>query len=138
MRGAVFGILAGTALAFSVAQPAAAVTIPGNSSISLSGSVIGTPAGSITNATSLDFTSEVGTPSVGTPGTLDGYGTGTGAFTGVSCLTGSCGSIKDIASLVTGPLSLTDFFILTGGTNSAAIHFDLASIDSITRPDPFL
>src|SRR4051794_33377643 len=99
MRGAVLKILAGTALALSAAQPAAAVQLAPGSSISLSGSVIGTPAGSITNATSLDFTSTVGTPSPGVAGTLDGYGTGSGSFTGISCA-GTCGTIQDIASLV--------------------------------------
>src|SRR4051812_45622265 len=114
MRKLILALAGATALTAASAANAA-VTIGTGSSISLSGSVIASPAGDIRNAHSLDFTSEVGVPSPGVAGILAGYGTGTGAFAGVSCVTGTCGTIQDIATLAIGALPITNFFVLTGG-----------------------
>jgi PEP-CTERM motif len=129
-------VLAGTALAAAVAQPAAAAGPPITGGISSSGYVVISPSGDISQATSLDFTTATGTPSPGVPGVLSSYGAGTGSFAGVLCTTGTCGSIQDLTSLVVGPDAIPGFFILTGGTNASPISFDLTAITGITRTTP--
>jgi hypothetical protein len=128
-------VLAGTALAIAVAQPATAgPTLTGG--ISSNGYVVINPSGDISQASSLDFTTSTGMPSPGVPGVLSSYGAGTGSFAGVLCASGTCGSIQDIASLVVGPTSIPAFFILTGGTNGNPITFDLSGITAINRSTP--
>jgi hypothetical protein len=128
MRGAFLGILAGTALALTAAQPAAAAALIANSQISINGSVI-TNTPNAADATALDFTS--GTTTNGSlPGNLSQFNGGaTGSFAGQFC-TGTCGSIYDIASLAVGPLSpaLSPFFTLTNG-----VTFSLSNITLIDR-----
>jgi PEP-CTERM motif len=135
MRKVVLRLVAGTALAVAVAQPAAAgPTLTGG--ISSIGYVYTSPGTDVSTATSLDFDTAAGTQTPGTPGVLSSYGSGSGSFAGVMCTTGSCGSIKDIASLVVGPMPISSFFILTGGNNSDPITFDLSAITGITRTAP--
>jgi hypothetical protein len=135
MRGAFLGILAGTALAFTAAQPAAAAALAAGTSINSNGYVIANPtSGDISQATSLDFNTSSGAPSPGTPGVLTSYGAGAGSFAGVSCNNvAGCGSIQDIASLVLGPQSISNFFVLTGGNNVNPIIFNLTGITFIDR-----
>lgn len=126
------------AVALAAAQPAMALPqIAAGSAISTGGFVIASttpPGGDISQATSLDFTTLIGVPSPGTPGVLTSYGTGLGSFTGVACANPlGCGTIQDLASLVTGPLAISNFVVLTGGTNVSPISFDLASISNINR-----
>jgi len=125
MRGAFLKILAGTALAFAGAIPAAAAQLITGSQISIGGSVI-TNTADASQATALDFTS--GTTSNGAlPGTLSTYNGGaTGSFAGLFCA-GSCGTINDIASLMVGA-SASPFFTLTNG-----VTFSLSNITSIDR-----
>lgn len=125
MRGAVLKILAGSALALAMAQPAAAaVDITGN--MNINGFVVGNTA-NIKDSTALDFTDGVTTGSAN--GVLSGY---VGTINGVSLVcSGTCGSIKDIASLATGAQSISAFWLLTGpGTG---LSFDLTGITSIDR-----
>jgi len=137
MRGAFLGILASTALAFTAAQPAAAATIAAGSTVSVTGNVIVNPTNQdVSQATSLDFTNALYTPSLGTPGPVSSY-SGTGTFLGDVCL-GSCGTIQDILSLVVGPVSIPNFFLLSGGTGPASISFSLDNISSIVRTPGFL
>lgn len=120
---------------------AEAIPIPANSGISLNGYVMavgGGGAGPVSSATSLDFTVAGGGPSPGVPGVLSSYGDGTGIFTGVSCSTGSCGSIADISNFAIGPQTITPFVQLTGGNNPFPINFALSSIDTIDGGAPFL
>jgi hypothetical protein len=130
MRKVLLMAVGATALAVASAATAAP-TITGT--ISSAGYVDINPPGDISQATSLDFTDSTGTPSPGTPGVLSTYGAGTGDFTGVTCSGGTCGTIQDIASLMTGPVSIPAFFVLTGGTNINPITFDLTGITSINR-----
>lgn len=126
MRGAVLKILAGTALAFAVAQPASAAQLIVGSQMSVNGTVIGnTP--NVRDATALDFTT--GTTSNGSsPGTVTSFnGTATGSFAGQFC-SGTCGTIADIASLAIGPQSLSPFYVLTDG-----VTFSLTNITFIDR-----
>ena len=128
-------------LALAAAQPAYAVGLATGSAISTSGSVIASPGApsDISAATSLDFTTETGVATPGTPGLLTSYGTGLGSFAGITCNNpAGCGTIQDLLApnFVTGAQSITDFVVLTGGSNPSAIHFDLSSINSITRTIP--
>ena len=125
MRGAFLGILAGAGLALAAAQPAAAAAVIG--SVNINGAVIANPTSSdVSQATSLDFTA-TGSPSLGTPGSLSQY---VGNLNSVPLFcSGACGSIQDILSLVTGPLAISNFFVLTG----APVSFDLANITMIDR-----
>jgi hypothetical protein len=127
MRGAFLGILAGTALAFTAAQPAAAAALIAGSQISINGSVI-TNTADASQATSLDFTT--GTTSNGSaPGILSTFNGGaTGSFAGQFCGGPNCGTISDIASLALGPQSLSPFFALTDG-----VMFSLTNITLIDR-----
>jgi hypothetical protein len=137
MRGALLGILAGTALAFTAAQPAAAATIAAGSTVSVTGNVIVNPTNQdVSQATSLDFTDGSYTPSLGTAGPVSSY-SGTGTFLGDVCV-GSCGTIQDILSLVPGAVSIPNFFLLSGGTGPASISFSLNNISSIVRTPGFL
>jgi len=137
MRGAFLGILAGTALAFTAAQPAAAATIAAGSTVSVTGNVILNPTNQdVSQATSLDFTNGFYTPSLGVAGPGSSY-SGTGSFLGDVCV-GSCGTIQDILSLVVGAQSISNFFLLTGGTGPASISFSLNGISSIVRTPGFL
>ena len=130
MRKVVLGILASTALAFGMAQPAIAAPIVGGSTVSIGGFAT-TDTLDAAQAHSIDFTNGSG-PSVGSPGTLTNY-IGTGTFAGAVCA-GSCGSIYDIASLVVGPQAISPFWALTGGLNG--LTFSLTSISSIDRSSP--
>ena len=133
MRGAILGILAGSALAFGAAQPAAAAGML-TGGISSNGYVLINPPGDISQATSLDFNTAAGTATPGTPGVLSSYGSGSGSFAGVFCSgVPSCGSIQDITSLVVGAQSIPLFFVLTGGNNGNPITFDLTAITAIDR-----
>ena len=125
MRGAFLGILAGVALAATAAQPAAAASsISGN--ININGYVVGNTA-NIKDSTALDFTDGVTTGSAN--GVLSGY---VGNINGVPLVcAGTCGSIKDLATLATGAQSISAFWVLTGpGTG---LSFDLTGITSIDR-----
>jgi hypothetical protein len=130
---------AAVAAAALLIAPAVADAAPilGGSSISLNGFVNGNTS-KIGNATALDFTDSTNTASPGVAGVLSAYGSGTGSFAGVSCATGSCGSILDIASLTVGAQTITNFLSLTGGTNASPITYTLSSIDSIQRLGDFL
>ena len=111
-----------------------AAPITAGSSIDLNGYVQANGASTLNMATSLDFvTGSGGAASVGTAGTLSSYSSGTGAFAGITCSTGSCGAIKDIASLAVGAQSITTFLSLTGGSNASAITFNLSNITGINR-----
>lgn len=126
MRGAILKILAGTALALAMAQPAAAATnITGN--ININGFVVGNTA-DIKNSTALDFTDGVTTGSAN--GVLSAY---VGNINGVPlvCSTSPCGSIKDISSLTVGAQSISAFWVLTGA--GTGLSFDLTGITSIDR-----
>jgi hypothetical protein len=129
MRRLFIGILAGTALAFAGAtQAAAATSVTGN--VNVNGFVVGnTP--NIQDSTALDFTD--GSTTGPADGVLSGY---VGNINGnpLLCNTGSCGSIKDINSLVVGAQSIPLFFALTGA--GAGISFDLTGISSINRSSP--
>ena len=125
MRRALLAILASTAVALTAAQPAAAATnISGN--MNINGFVVGNTA-NIKDSTALDFTDGVTTGSAN--GVLSGY---VGNINGVPLVcAGTCGSIKDINSLVTGAQSISAFWVLTGpGTG---LSFDLTGITSIDR-----
>jgi hypothetical protein len=124
MRGALLGILAG-GLALAAAQPAAAAAVVG--SVNINGPVIANPTSSdVSLATSLDFTT-TGLPTPGVAGSLSQY---VGNLNSVPLFcTGVCGTIQDISSLVTGPLAISNFFVLIG----APVSFDLASINLIDR-----
>lgn len=125
MRGAFLSILAGTALALAVAQPAAAATvITGN--ININGFVVGNTA-NIKDSTALDFTDGLTTGAAN--GVLSGY---VGNINGVPLVCGgTCGSIKDISSLTVGAQSILSFWVLSGpGTG---LSFDLNGIQSIDR-----
>ena len=125
MRGAVLKILAGTALALAMAQPAAAAQLITGSQISIGGPVI-TNTVDASQATALDFTT--GTTTNGSaPGTVTTFNGGsTGSFAGQFCA-GSCGTVNDIASLIVGG-SASPFFTLTNG-----VTFSLTNITSIDR-----
>jgi hypothetical protein len=125
MRGAFLKILAGTALAFATAAPAAAAQLIGGSQISIAGPVI-TDTADASQAHSLDFTNGPLTNG-SAPGTVTTFNGGaTGSFAGQFC-SGSCGTINDIMSLVVGG-SVTPFFTLTDG-----VTFSLTSITFIDR-----
>jgi hypothetical protein len=117
-----------------------AAYIPAGSSIDLAGFVdaIGGTT-DISTALGLDFTAILGTPSPGVAGTLISYGSGTGAFAGITCNTaGSCGTIEDISSLALGPQSINGFLNLTGGNNASPIVFSLTSLTSVSPTPLFL
>src|SRR4051794_36710405 len=126
MRGAILSILAGTALAFTAAQPVAAATSV-TGSMNINGYVVGdTP--NIQDSTKLDFTD--GTNTGAANGVLSGY---VGTINGVSllCNTGTCGSIMDINSLVVGLQTINNFWVLSGA--GTGLTFDLTGISSINR-----
>jgi hypothetical protein len=121
------GILAGTTLAFTMTQPAAAAALIAGSQISINGSVI-TNTADASQATALDFTT--GTTSNGSaPGILSTFNGGaTGSFAGQFCGGPNCGTISDITALVLGPTSISPFFVLTDG-----VTFSLTNITLIDR-----
>ncbi len=130
--------LLAAAASIGLVTAANAVPLMANSSINLTGNVIGGGSTTLVNSTSLDFTGPNGMPSPGAAGVISSYNTGTGAFSGFTCSTGTCGTIQDIASLTTGALSISNFLSLTGGNNTAPINFSLSNITSIGRTSPFL
>ena len=131
--------LLAAAATIGLMSAANAVPITAGSKIDLNGFVQATGSTTLQAATGLDFTTAAAnTAGTGTPGpgVLSSYGGGTGTFAGLTCSTGSCGSIQDIASLVTGAQTITNFVSLSGGTNPNAVNFTLRSIDSIGRGQP--
>ena len=136
MRTVMLALASTIALAAASAANAA-VTIGAGSTISVTGNVIANPTNQdISQATSLDFTNSLYTPSLGVAGPVSSY-SGTGSFAGDICL-GSCGTIQDILSLAVGPQSIPNFFLLSGGTGPASISFSLDGISSIVRTPGFL
>lgn len=127
------------AAAASIGLITAANAVPlVNSSINLSGNVIGGGSTTLVNSTSLDFTGPSGTPTPGVAGVVANYNTGTGTFAGFVCSTGTCGSIQDITSLTVGAQNIANFLSLSGGNNASAINFSLSNITAIGRTSPFL
>jgi len=128
-------LLAGSAILATA--PAGAAPLIAGSSIDFGGFLQGSGGdGTLGGATAIDFVNgALGTASPGTAGTVATYGSGTGTFLGFSCMGGSCGTINDIANLAVGAQSMTSFFTLTGGNNTAPIIFDLTAISSINRAD---
>ncbi|WP_308517208.1 PEPxxWA-CTERM sorting domain-containing protein [Sphingomonas flavescens] len=131
MKRYVLAVAAAATAVFAAAPTTAAPLIAG-SQISLNGYVVGSPAGSISQATSLDFTDAMGTTG-SAPGVLSSYGAGSGSFAGVACTSAPCGSIVDLASLAIGAQTINNFVTLTGGNNVNPIYFTLLGIQSITR-----
>ncbi|MBI0477208.1 PEP-CTERM sorting domain-containing protein [Sphingomonas sp. MA1305] len=118
--------------AVCAASNANAATIATGSSVDFTGYLNATGGNSLSTATALDFlASSGGTASPGVAGLIPNYGTGTGTFAGFSCMTGTCGTIQDIANFRVGAQSIANFFVLTGGNNASPISFDLSSIDTI-------
>ncbi len=129
MKKSVMAFLA--AASFVTANPASAAPVVGQ--ISFTGGAVAVGSPSFGSATGIDFVSG-SSASPGTAGTITSYGfptgTATGSFAGLQCITGTCGSIKDILSLASaGPIN--SFLILTGGP---AISFDLSSVTYATNP----
>jgi len=128
-------LMAGSALVASTSANAA--PLMGGSSIDFGGYLQGSGGdGTLGGSTFIDFVNGAGgAASPGTAGKIPTYGSGTGTFAGFTCMGGQCGTINDIANLVVGAQSITNFFSLTGGNNTSPINFDLTSISSINRAD---
>ncbi len=121
-----------TAAAACVVMAAAAQAIPVSGQISLGGYAAAVGSVGMAAATGLDFVANGSAGlSPGTAGGITSFGAGSGSFSGFACasLGGSCGSIKDLASFSTGPLS--SFLTLANG--STTVSFDLASLSVTSR-----
>ena len=116
-----------------LAGAASAAPVVGQVSFSGFGDAIGSAG--MGASTGIDFVSgAAGSASPGVAGSLVTYGGVTGSFASLGCanFSGSCGTIKDIASFTTStPISSFLTFFNTG--TSANYGFDLTSITNVTR-----
>ncbi len=132
--------LLAAAASIGLMSAANAVPISAGSKLDLNGFVQAGGSTQLQNATSLDFTTAAantaGTGTPGVAGVLSAYGGGTGTFAGLTCGTGTCGSIQDITNLSVGAQTISNFVSLSGGSNAAPVNFSLANITNISRGTP--
>ena len=110
----------------------AAQALPVSGQISLSGYAAAIGSVGMAAATGLDFVANGSAGlSSGAAGGITSFGAGSGSFSGFACasVSGSCGSIKDLATFSSGPVS--SFLTLVNG--STTITFDLNSLTVSSR-----
>ena len=115
-----------------VVAASTAQAIPVSGQISIGGYAAAIGSVGMAAATGIDFVSGAsGSKSVGTAGGITSFGTGSGSFAGFSCTSaaGACGSIKDLLTFNSGPIS-SFLTLYNGGTT---VSFDLASLVVTSR-----